>query len=91
MKHNVYFDGKVQSLGFANADGDATVGVIEPGTYSFSTSRPEEMFVVLGVLGYRLPGGDWGSVTTGQAFDVPAGVSFEVRAEASVAYRCRFG
>ena len=38
MKHNSYFEGKVQSLALREHDGPATIGVIEPGSYSFSTS-----------------------------------------------------
>lgn len=56
MKHNVYFDGKVQSLGLDEREGCATVGVIEPGTYSFSTSSEERMTMVAGSMRVRLPG-----------------------------------
>ena len=37
MKHNSYFEGKVRSLAIGTTDGPATVGVIEPGIYSFGT------------------------------------------------------
>lgn len=90
MKHNRYFEDKVQSLGFADADGDATVGVIDPGEYSFGTSRQERMNVVSGVLWYRVPGKPWLSAGAGAGFDVPAGVTFEVKAEVPVAYLCRY-
>lgn len=90
MKHNVYFGGGVQSLGFENAEGRATAGVIDPGGYSFDTSTEEVMAVVSGTLEYRLPGAAWATAGSGQSFTVPAGVSFEVRAEAPVAYLCRF-
>ena len=90
MKHNRYFEDKVQSLGFADAEGDATVGVISPGEYSFGTSRPETMNVVSGVLWYRVPGKSWLSASPGEGFDVPAGVTFEVKAEGPVSYLCRF-
>jgi uncharacterized protein YaiE (UPF0345 family) len=90
MKHNRYFEDKVQSLGFADADGDATVGVIDPGEYSFGTSRQERMAVVSGVLWYRVPGKPWLSAGAGEGFDVSAGVTFEVKAEVPVAYLCRY-
>ena len=41
MKHNIYFDGKVQSLGLTTEEGNATVGVISQGTFTFSTSSEE--------------------------------------------------
>jgi len=31
LKHNTYFDGKVQSIGFERLGRKATVGVIAPG------------------------------------------------------------
>jgi uncharacterized protein YaiE (UPF0345 family) len=90
MKHNRYFDDKVQSLGFTDAEGDATVGVIAPGEYAFGTSSRERMTVVSGVLWYRVPGKPWLSAGAGEGFDVPAGVNFEVKAEGPVSYLCRY-
>jgi len=49
MRHNRYFDDRVQSLGFSDAEGDATVGVIDPGEYAFGTSQRERMTVVAGI------------------------------------------
>jgi len=90
VNHNRYFEDRVQSLGFADAEGDATVGVIEPGEYSFGTSRQERIHVVAGVLWHRVPGKAWLSAGPGEGFDVPAGVTFEVKAESPVAYLCRY-
>ena len=59
MKHNSYFEGKVQSLALNTAEGPATVGVIEPGKYSFGTDCEEHMHVVAGTLKAKLPAGDW--------------------------------
>ena len=33
LKHNTYFDGKVQSVGFERNGARATVGVIDAGTF----------------------------------------------------------
>ncbi len=90
MRLNRYFDDRVQSLGFSDAEGDATVGVIEPGEYAFGTSREERMSVTAGVLWYRLPGREWLSAGPGERFIVPPGVTFEVKAEGPVAYLCRY-
>jgi uncharacterized protein YaiE (UPF0345 family) len=90
MKHNVYFEGGVQSLGFSDAEGSATIGLIDPGSYSFGTSTEELMAVVTGTLEYRLPGAEWAVAAAGQSFVVPPGVTFEVRAAAPVGYVCRF-
>jgi uncharacterized protein YaiE (UPF0345 family) len=90
MRHNRYFEDRVQSLGFADADGDATVGVIEPGEYAFGTTRKESMTVVAGVLWVRIPGKPWRSAGPGEGFEVPPGVTFEVKTETAVAYLCRY-
>ncbi|HEY3488524.1 MAG TPA: pyrimidine/purine nucleoside phosphorylase [Candidatus Deferrimicrobiaceae bacterium] len=90
MKHSVYFEGGVQSLGFEDVAGKATVGVIDPGNYAFGTSTEEVMSVVTGSLDYRLPGADWATAAAGRSFTVPPGVTFEVRAGAPVAYLCRY-
>jgi uncharacterized protein YaiE (UPF0345 family) len=90
MKHNSYFDGKVQSLAFAEPEGPATLGVIEAGAYSFSTSSEERMTVLSGTLRARLPGEGWKSFRAGEGFVVPKGVAFEVEAPADAAYACRY-
>jgi hypothetical protein len=90
MKHNSYFDGKVQSLAVATHDAPATVGVIEPGKYSFGTDCEEHMHIVAGTLKARLPNADWKSYCKGQFFVVPPKVKFEVEAVADVAYLCYY-
>ncbi len=59
MKHNIYFDGKVQSFGLTTEGGNATVGVISPGKFTFSTSTEERMAITSGTLKVKLPGKDW--------------------------------
>ena len=90
MKHNSYFEGKVQSLAIGTSDGPATVGVIEPGNYSFGTDCIEHMHIVAGMLKAKLPGGEWVSYGPGKFFIVPQGVKFEVAAAADVAYLCYY-
>lgn len=46
VSHNVYFAGKVQSLGLETERGSATVGVMKKGNYTFSTSSPEKMVII---------------------------------------------
>src|SRR5450432_3716386 len=50
LKHNSYFDGHVQSIGFERHGRRATAGVIAPGTYHFGTEAPERMTIVSGLL-----------------------------------------
>ena len=90
MKHNSYFEGKVQSLAVATPEGPATVGVIEAGRYSFGTDCEERMQVVAGTLRAKLPGGEWQTYAPGGHFIVPAHVKFEVEAAGDAAYLCHY-
>ena len=90
MKHNIYFDGQVQSLGLTTAEGAATVGVISPGKFTFSTSSEERMIIISGTLEVKLPGKDWVAMKNNTAFIVPANTSFDVEATADVSYICYY-
>ena len=89
--HNTYFDGGVQSLGFENSSGRATVGVIAPGIYDFNTDGAELMTVVAGAIEAIVDGeSDWETYPKGSRFEVPASSHFQVRAETPSAYLCEF-
>jgi uncharacterized protein YaiE (UPF0345 family) len=90
MDHNVYFEGKVQSLTMETDQGRATVGVITPGKYTFSTSTEERMVVTSGVLSVKLPQQDWKDIGTNQEFIVEANASFDVEASKDVSYICYY-
>src|SRR5688500_7366670 len=91
ISHNVYFEGSVQSLGLNTEKGKATIGVMKPGTYTFSASSPERMVVVSGILKVTQAGGNFNSHKAGEAFNVAAGSSFEVTCDADAAYICYYG
>lgn len=91
LKVNEYFDGKVKSIGFKTATLPATVGVMAPGEYTFSTSQKEVMTVVSGALTVLLPGSsDWQVFEAGSAFDVPANASFQLKVVIDTAYLCTY-
>lgn len=91
LKHNTYFDGNVQSVGFERNGLAATVGVIAPGEYHFGTDKAERMTVISGQLSVRLPGGDWHLYAHGTSFEIPAKAGFDVRAIGGpAAYLCEF-
>jgi uncharacterized protein YaiE (UPF0345 family) len=91
LKHNSYFEGQVQSVGFARNGRTATVGVIVPGEYHFGTDAPERMTIVSGELGVRRDGGGaWASYPAGTSFEVPGKSGFDVRATEAAAYLCEF-
>lgn len=91
LKHNVYFDGKVQSVGFERHGRKATVGAIAPGQYHFGTEAPERMTVVSGELRANIAGRGWITYPAGSAFEVPGKSGFDVEAVGGpAAYLCEF-
>ena len=91
LKHNTYFDGQVQSVGFERNGLRATVGVIATGEYRFNTAAAERMSVLSGMLSAKLSDGEWQSFPAGTYFEVPANSAFDVRALAGpAAYLCEF-
>jgi uncharacterized protein YaiE (UPF0345 family) len=91
LKHNGYFDGKVQSIGFERNERKQTVGVVDSGEFHFNTDRPERMTIVSGELLAKLPGrSEWQSYPAGTSFEVPGRSGFDVRAIEPAAYLCEF-
>jgi len=91
IKENTYFEGNVKSLGFTHEDGDTTVGVMVPGSYTFSTGKAECMTVVKGAMTIKRVGDDdWKTFNSGDAFEVAGNSSFEVKVATSTAYLCEY-
>jgi len=91
LKHNSYFEAKVQSVGFERNGRKATVGVVDVGEFHFGTDAPERMTVVSGELWAKLPGeATFRPFPAGTAFEVPAKSGFDVKAAAPAAYLCEF-
>lgn len=94
-KASVYFDGKCVSHGITLADGSKkSVGVILPGTLTFSTGAPEIMECVAGSCEYKLTGSDaWVKSSAGEKFSVPGNSKFDIRVADAGGYHyiCHFG
>jgi uncharacterized protein YaiE (UPF0345 family) len=91
LKHNGYFEGKVQSVGFERNGRRATVGVVDAGEFHFGTDAAERMTIVSGELWARFPGDPaWRPFAAGTSFEVPAKSGFDVKASAPAAYLCEF-
>lgn len=91
IAHNVYFEGKVQSLSVQTEKGKATVGVMKKGNYTFSASSPEEMIIITGVLNVKLDGAEFKAYHASDKFNVKAGSSFDVNCDDDVSYICYYG
>ncbi|MDD3608495.1 MAG: pyrimidine/purine nucleoside phosphorylase [Halothiobacillaceae bacterium] len=91
FKINEYFEGKVKSIGFQTESLPATVGVMAPGEYVFSTSRKETMKIISGAMRVRLPGSEtWTRYGEGESFEVPAEAKFDVALDGQTAYLCLY-
>jgi len=65
---------------------------MEPGECTFSTSSKELMIVgTRSRTIKRRDDVDWMTFDAGESFDVPSGVSFDVKIEGPTAYICRYG
>jgi uncharacterized protein YaiE (UPF0345 family) len=91
LKHNTYFDGRVQSIGFERHSRRMTTGVIDCGEFHFNTDAPERMTVSSGELRVRLTGNtEWRRYPAGTAFEIPGKSGFDVEATEASAYVCEF-
>ena len=91
LKHNTYFEGKVQSVGFERHGRKLTAGVVDRGEFHFGTQAPERMSVTSGELFVKLAGqSEWRSYPAGTTFEVPGNSGFDVRAVEPSAYICEF-
>ncbi len=91
IKENQYFEGNVKSLGYATAEGNSTVGVMQPGEYEFNTGSAEIMTVIEGAMEVLLKDSDtWVNYTKGEAYNVPGNSSFKVKVSVQTSYLCQF-
>ncbi|MFI5308666.1 MAG: pyrimidine/purine nucleoside phosphorylase [Polyangiales bacterium] len=91
LKHNTFFEGKIQSIGFERKGRRMTAGVIDTGEFHFNTDAPERMSVTSGELSVRLAGAsEWARYPAGTAFEIPGKSGFDVRATEPSAYVCEF-
>lgn len=91
LKHNTYFEGRVQSVGFERNGRRATVGVIDTGEYHFGTDAPERMTIVSGQVEVRVVGAAaFVPYPAGTSFEIAGKSGFDVRASVPAAYLCEF-
>lgn len=94
VKANVFFDGKVVSHTVHFADGSKkSIGLVYPGSFTFTTGAPEVMAIVAGSCKARLKGeSSWKQYDSGTAFSVPGNSSFEIAVDSGITeYVCSFG
>ncbi len=91
-KANVYFDGKVTSRTVIFENGEKkTLGIMLPGTYTFSTGDKEIMEVLGGSMDVKLPGSDnFVTYKEGESFTVPENSSFDLVIKEVSDYCCSY-
>lgn len=89
---NIYFNGAVASHTVLFADGTKkTLGVMQPGEYTFTTGAPEVMEILSGDLELQVAGEEvWKRIGGGQSFEVPGNSSFSMRVHTVSDYCCSF-
>lgn len=91
IKVNEYFNATVKSLGFENASGKATVGVMEAGEFEFGTGAPEKMTLISGKWEIKLPGETaFKPYAKGFAVSIPGDSKFQLKILEQSAYHCEF-
>ncbi|WP_373033899.1 pyrimidine/purine nucleoside phosphorylase [Sulfurovum sp.] len=89
---NIYFDGKVASRAIILEDGTKqTLGVMQPGEYTFNTNEAEIMEMMSGELEIRLPGEtEFRTLNTPETFNVSANSSFDLKIKTVTDYCCSY-
>jgi len=89
---NVYFDGGVTSRTVLFPNGEKkTLGIMQPGEYTFNTAGAELMEILVGELVVQVAGeSGWRTVVGGEAFEVPANSSFTMKVTKLADYCCSF-
>ena len=89
---NIYFNGQVTSRTIHFADGSSkTLGIMQPGEYTFNTGAAEIMEIMSGHLEVLIAGtADWKVIRGGESFEVPANSSFELKVGSLTDYCCSF-
>lgn len=90
-KANIFFEGGVTSRTVLFPDGGKkTLGIAQPGEYTFNTAGAEIMEILSGDVEVSIAGGSWLSIREGESFDVPAHSAFTMRVKTLTDYCCSF-
>ncbi|MFA5962000.1 MAG: pyrimidine/purine nucleoside phosphorylase [Parcubacteria group bacterium] len=85
MKHNSYANGGLQNIEFSNNGFDKSVGVVEPGKYTFTPDREETIQCLTGLLEINNE-----QCIPGQEIVVKQGAPFTIVAKETSSYICLY-
>lgn len=87
---NVYYNGAVTSRDIETTDDQQkTLGIMQPGNYTFETDDEEEIEVLTGELTVDV-NGEMSRYEAGDVFTVPPDTEFDLDVESLVDYCCTY-
>ncbi|GKT30697.1 Pyrimidine/purine nucleoside phosphorylase like protein [Aduncisulcus paluster] len=92
-KANIYFEGNVTSRTVYESNGERkTLGIMMPGSYTFSTDDAEHMEIIAGNVEVEIKGeeGNVEYIKGGEYFEVPANSSFDIKVNEPTDYCCTY-
>ncbi len=91
-KANIYFDGQVTSRTVVQADGSKkTLGIMNPGQYTFGTEKAEHMEILAGEVEVTFPDdSNIEVIKSGEYFEVPANSEFNIKVKTVTDYCCTY-
>ena len=89
---NIYFNGGVTSRTVLFPSGEKkTLGIMQPGEYTFTTANAELMEILAGELELQIAGeSGWRTVVGGEDFKASANSSFTMKVSKLADYCCSF-
>ena len=85
MNHNSYSDGNVQNLEFINDGQRISIGVVEPGEYSFTSEASEHVTCITGKITIN---GE--PIGPGQSATIDTNSPFTLSVEQTSSYLCKY-
>ncbi|MDP2812609.1 MAG: pyrimidine/purine nucleoside phosphorylase [bacterium] len=85
MKHNTYSNGEVQNIEFTDNQSNKSVGVVEPGSYTFTTEYEETIQCLSGSLEINNK-----QCLPGEKIVVNKGESFTISTKETSSYLCLY-
>ena len=83
IKHNIYYNGKFQNIEFTDNQSDKSIGVLEAGTYTFTTEKEENVKCISGKITINDI-----ILEPGEEITIKAEQEFTISSEKTSAYLC---
>jgi len=86
MKHNIYENWNFQNIEFIDNKVDKSIGVVEPGTYNFTTERKEIIQCLTGELEIN----NTPCFPNGEKVEIKQWEKFTISAKETSSYICQY-